>query len=199
MNLLAHAYLSYHSDSLLIGNFIADFVKGNRYQEYESGIAKGIILHRYIDDFTDRNPVFLKSKRRISEKYRHFSGVVIDLFYDHYLARDWQEFTGGDLEEFSLRVYRILESRSDIFPERARNVLPYMVNGNWLLRYATKQGIARSLKGLAGRSRYNPGIENAIDDLNIHYRELEEDFREYLPQISAYVKEKEVELNKGSI
>ncbi|MFC2123256.1 ACP phosphodiesterase [Bacteroidota bacterium] len=199
MNILAHAFLSKHSTPLMIGNFIADFVKGNQFKKYETGIARGIILHRYIDDFTDKHPVFLRSKDRIREHYRHYSAVVIDVFYDHYLARDWSEHAGGDLEEFTVWVYKILKSRLDEFPEKARMVLPYIVKGNWLLRYADKDGIDRSLKGMAARSRHNSGMENAINDLNRYYQEFEEDFREFLPQITAFVKEKEGILQEGLI
>ena len=110
MNLLGHAYLSRHSEPLMIGNFIADFVKGNKYLQYDDGIAKGIILHRLIDDFTDTHPVFLRSKVRIRKRYRHYTAVIIDLFYDHYLARDWEEHAGGDLEEFTLWAYQVLQS-----------------------------------------------------------------------------------------
>ena len=181
----------------MIGNFIADFVKGNRYKDYESGIARGIILHRYIDEFTDKHPVFLRSKNRIKKHYRHYTGVVIDVFYDHYLARDWSEHAGGDLEEFTHWVYKILESRMDEFPDKARAVLPYIVNGNWLLWYAEKEGIDRSLKGMASRTKFESGMENAIEDLNLHYLEFEEDFREFLPHIIAFVRNREVNLKDG--
>jgi len=181
----------------MIGNFIADFVKGSQYKDYKTEIAKGIILHRHIDDFTDKHPVFLRSKDRIRAKYRHYSGVIIDLFYDHYLARDWNAYADGDLMEFTQWVYRSLESRVDEFPEKARKVLPYITKGNWLLGYSKKEGIDRSLKGMASRSKFNSGMEHAIDDLNLHYLEFEEDFKAFLPQVVDFVKGQESRLNSN--
>ena len=91
MNFLAHIYLSGEDTPLMIGNFIGDFVKGNEYKNFPADIQNGVLLHREIDSYTDSHEIVLESKKRLREKYRHYSGVITDIFYDHY------ESHGGEL------------------------------------------------------------------------------------------------------
>lgn len=187
MNFLAHAYLSQHSEPLMVGNFIADFIKGNQINRYEDEIIEGIIMHRKIDEFTDRHKVFKRSRKRIWKKYRHYSNVIIDLYYDHFLASNWVDYSSISLDEFASHVYSVMQKNRDILPEKAREILPYMIQYNWLVSYSSIDGIHRSLKGLSRRTPYNSGMENARQDLILHYRDLENDFREFFPEITAFL------------
>ena len=101
MNFLAHIYLSGDNDLLKIGNFMADSIRGNSYENYPDEIKKGILLHRSIDSFTDMHPVYRKSKHRLHEKYGHYSGVIMDIFYDHFLAKNWANYSNKKLEEYA--------------------------------------------------------------------------------------------------
>jgi acyl carrier protein phosphodiesterase len=187
MNFLAHAYLAHPSVPLTIGNFIGDFVKGKQLDVYSPEISRGIMMHRKIDTYTDNHPVFKQSRERIQQTYRHYSSVIIDLFYDHFLARNWMEYSEIPLEQFTSLVYGIIIDHENIIPEQARYMLPYMVKSDWLYNYATIEGIDRSLKGLSRRTRFKSGMEHASKALIRHYDDLEDDFRVFFPDIIEHL------------
>ena len=137
MNFLAHIYLSGDDDLVKIGNFIADSIKGKKYLKYGLQIQKGIILHRAIDFYTDTHPVFKESSHRLSERYRHYSGIIVDIFYDHFLAANWKDYCDIPLEEYTLQFYALLKLNYEILPSNVKNILPYMIEQNWLLSYAS--------------------------------------------------------------
>src|SRR5436190_15818450 len=140
MNFLAHIYLSGNDHQLMIGNFIADFVKGNKKNDYPDRIRKGIELHRMIDDFTDHHQYTEESKKRLRPKYHKYSGVIVDLYYDHFLAKDFPDFSALSLKDFSERTYRVLKEHWEILPRGVHYFLPFMIERNWLLNYATIEG-----------------------------------------------------------
>src|SRR5688500_10815365 len=137
MNFLAHLYLSEKNPQIMVGNFLGDFVRGrNLLERFEEDIVTGIELHRDIDAFTDTHPIVATSKKRLREKYRHYAGVIVDIFYDHFLAKNWSAYHEESLRDFAANAYRIIEQHMEILPPDARHMLPYMINGNWLLNYA---------------------------------------------------------------
>ena len=107
MNYLAHVYLSGTNDLIKIGNFMADSIKGNQYLNYEKEFQYGILLHRHIDSFTDSHPIYRQSKHRLHEKYGHYSGVIMDILYDHFLAKNWATYSRGKLEDFAVDFYHL--------------------------------------------------------------------------------------------
>ena len=127
MNFLAHLYLSGNNEEVIFGNFIADGVKGNQMNGYSAGIRDGIRLHREIDRYTDNHPVVKQSKSRLSPKYRMFSGVIVDLFYDHFLSKYWQEFSQKELNDFVSKTYQLLIKSYDLLPPRPKRILPFMI------------------------------------------------------------------------
>jgi len=187
MNFLAHAYLSRNSRHLMVGNFIGDFVKGNQILQYDEGIVEGILMHRKIDDFTDNHVVFKRSRKRIRHKYRHYSGVVIDLFYDHILAKNWNNYAEKSLDKFASEVYTVIQDHIQIIPEKARYMFPYMMKYNWLVNYSTLEGIDQSLKGLSKRTNHRSGMEHAATDLAEKYKHFENDFKEFFPEIMDFI------------
>ena len=187
MNFLAHVYLSGSDEELLVGNFIADFVKGRRKDDYPDGIRKGIELHRRIDDFTDHHPVPGASRRRLQPAQGKYAGVVVDLFYDHFLARHFPDYSTEPLEIYSMRVYRIIRAHDAWLPEGVRAFLPYMIERNWLLNYASVQGIGRTLGGLSRRVAYENRMHLAVDDLRAGYADYEAEFRSFFPILTAFV------------
>ncbi len=189
MNFLAHAYLSRHSVPLMVGNFIADFVKGNQIRQYDNQIVEGIIMHRKIDAFTDSHPVFKRSSKRIWEKYRHYSNVIIDLYYDHFLAKNWNRYSNLSLDHFAEYVYSVMEDHSAILPDKAQKILPYMIRYNWLVTYSEIEGIDKSLKGLSRRTPYDSKMEEAKQELIDHYEVLKQDFMSFFPEMIAFLEE----------
>ena len=138
MNFLAHIYLSGTNPKTMVGNFIGDFVKGrNLLDQFEAEIALGIELHRSIDEFTDHHPVVLKSKVRLRPKYRHYAAVIVDVFYDHFLSKYWNNYHTEPLTDFSMGVYKTLRDHWSVLPESVKGMLPYMMKDNWLLNYGT--------------------------------------------------------------
>ena len=189
MNILAHAILSGDGDEMLIGNFIADAVKGNHLERFSKGIKKGILLHREIDTFTDHHPVFIRSKHRIHKEYGKFSGVVIDIYYDHFLAVDWDIYSKVELSEFALHVYNLMLSNYAILPARSKRILPYLVIHNWLVGYSRFSDLQWVFDGMSRRSRkYNSGMENAVESLKEHYLSFHDDFKEFFPEMIAHAK-----------
>jgi acyl carrier protein phosphodiesterase len=134
MNFLAHAYLSGDDKKILLGNFIGDFIKGRQaLRKFEARIIQGVELHRAIDEFTDNHEVVHESKDRLRPRYRHYAGVIVDVFYDHFLATHWKNFHHQPLADFAADTYQTIESFSDILPVEFKQMLPYMVRGNWLV------------------------------------------------------------------
>lgn len=189
MNFLAHLYLSHNDPKIMVGNFIGDFVKGRNFQtRFEPGIVKGIELHRAIDAFTDGNEVVSESKNRLRPKYRHYATVIVDLFYDHHLAKNWNYFHPELLPDFVEKCYRIMEEHHDILPEETQYMLPHMIRGNWLVNYATSEGIHRALTGMSRRTKFNSKMDEALEDLITHYEKFESEFMRFFPVLSDYAK-----------
>ena len=128
MNFLAHFYLAGEDTGLLIGNFIADAVKGSALNAYPDEIRRGIVMHRNIDHFTDTHPVTAQSKNLLREEFNHYSGVIVDVFYDHFLAKNWAEFHAEPFTDYTQRIYSLLELHSGHFPERPKMMLPFMLS-----------------------------------------------------------------------
>lgn len=190
MNFLAHIYLSGNNPKIMVGNFIGDFVKGrNLIEQFESDIAKGIELHRAIDDFTDHHPVVLKSKIRLRNKYRHFAPVIVDIFYDHFLARNWRKFHARSLEEFTIASYAIIQEEWTILPQGVRQMLPFMIKQNWLLQYQELSGIERVLKGMAQRSRFDSKMDESILELKQFYSDFGAEFDQFFPELAHHSEE----------
>ena len=190
MNFLAHLFLSGNDEDVLIGNFIADYVKGNKKDDYPNGIRHGIELHRAIDDFTDRHEITGQSRRRLYERHHKYSGVVVDLYYDHFLARHFGDYSGQTLIDFSQYCYRILSANEHKLPAGVQYFLPYMISHDWLGQYATVEGIGRTLTGLGKRVRFENRMAEAGEDLEEHYPLFEAEFRLFFPQLITFAAQK---------
>lgn len=196
MNFLAHLYLSKNNKNILIGNFIADAVKGKKHEDYPKEIQAGILLHRQIDYFTDTHPIVRQSKRRLNLQYRHYKGVIIDILYDHFLAKNWHHYSETPLAVYAENVYGFLQENKDVFPEKMQKLLPYMIEYNWLLSNASIEGIEKILEGMNRQSKGISKMDLAIEDLIIHYGEFESDFTVFFKELIAFTNEKTKELLK---
>lgn len=174
----------------MVGNFIADFVKGNKKLNYPDRIRQGIELHRQIDHFTDTHPVTAISRRRLYERHSKYSGVVVDLFYDHFLAKNFTEFSGVALDEYAARTYKDLHGYFNILPDEVKTFLPFMVRHNWLLSYSSLEGIGRTLTGLSKRVSFENRMDSAVHDLSEYYAHFEEEFRRFFPELITFAEER---------
>ena len=196
MNFLAHIYLSGNNKEIAIGNFISDSVRGSKYRAFPKEIQKGILLHRQIDTFTDAHEIFRKSTKRLHKKYSHYSGVIVDIFYDHFLAKNWEDYSDISLEEYSISFYKDLNDNFDILPQKVQNLMPYLIKDNWLLSYASIPGLAKVLYGMSRRTKYNSNMDLATTDLVNHYSEFENEFRLFFKELIEFSKVKLKELNQ---
>ena len=190
MNYLAHSYLSGKNKEVLIGNFIADAVKGKAIDNYALGIRKGISLHRAIDHYTDHHPIQKKSRSRLQGRYGHYSGVLVDIYYDHFLAKNWNDYNEKNLAGYTAEVYSLLRSRNEILPEKIKFMLEYMIPQNWLLNYAKMEGIERVLYGMSRRTQFDSHMEHGVEELKNYYAEFETEFRSFFPELIEYSKDK---------
>jgi len=189
MNFLAHIYLSGNNDLMKIGNFMADGIRGNDYLEYPEEIQKGIILHRAIDTFTDAHPIWRQSKHRLHERYGHYSGVIIDILYDHFLAKNWNQYTDEDLEDYVERFYQSLKDNYAILSPKTKKLMPYMIESNWLVSYASIAGIERILFQMDYRTKHRVHMQNAIQELQEFYTEFEEEFTLFFKDLMKMVED----------
>lgn len=190
MNFLAHLYLSGDNHKIMLGNFIGDFVKGrNALEQFDPEIIRGIELHRAIDEFTDSHPIVTVSKNRLRPKYRHYSGVIVDVFYDHFLARNWDTYHPELLPDFADKAYDVIQSHDPILPKEVKFMLPYMIKGNWLVNYAKTEGIHRALSGMARRTPYESKMEQSVEDLKKNYAEFSQEFATFFPTLKQFATE----------
>ncbi|TGV01026.1 acyl carrier protein phosphodiesterase [Flavivirga rizhaonensis] len=197
MNYLAHIYLSGENDLVTIGNFIADSIKGKDYKKYSKDIQTGILLHRNIDTYTDAHKTVRLSTKRLHEKYGHYSGVIVDILYDHFLAKNWSKYSTVPLDEYVSAFYDSLEEHYNVLPLRIQKIMPYMMADNWLLSYASIRGISRVLDGMNRRTKNRSGMNEAIVELKEFYKEFEDEFTAFFNELITFSKQKLKELNKA--
>lgn len=195
MNFLAHIYLSGDDELLTLGNFMADGIKGKQYKTYSTPIKKGILLHRNIDTFTDAHPIVKQSTRRLHAKYSHYSGVIVDILYDHFLAKNWLTYSQVPLAKFVNDFYDSLDRHYDLLTKSIQHMIPHMIADNWLLSYAEISGIATVLYNMNRRTRNRSGMDRAVEDLQEHYEEFEWEFTTFFEELRAFSAEKLKELN----
>lgn len=191
MNYLAHIYLAEESDESVIGNLLGDFVKGPVGDEYAPDIAKGIITHRKVDVFTDSHEKFLASKKLISPERRRFAGIIIDLTFDHFLSKNWSEYSSSELTVFINGTYELLARNRSILPEKLQAFLPRMIDEDWLGSYRELEGIGETMDRISRRLNRRFQRENtlagAVEEVELNYIELEDNFREFFPELITYV------------
>jgi len=195
MNYLAHAYLSFGHKELLLGNMISDFIKGKQQFSYPPVIQKGIVLHRMIDDFTDRHDANREAKEVFRKDYRLYCGAFVDVTYDHFLAIDGNEFaTEKELFRFSQSTYQLLETQQEWWPPVFHRMFFYMKTQNWLYRYRTHAGIKQSFGGLVRRSKYLQSASMAEEIFDDYYELLGNCYRQFWKDVKPFALQKMNEL-----
>ena len=187
MNFLAHAYLSFTIPDIVVGNMISDFVKGKKKYDYPPGIQNGIVLHRSIDEYTDRHPVTQEAKQAFRSSYGLYAGAFVDVAYDFFLANDTVVFPcAKDLESFSRYTYSILNAYSAFLPEGFKKILPHMEHQDWLSNYRTEYGIQQSFGGLVRRAQYLTDSVPAFLAFKENYALLQNCYTAFFPQLKSF-------------
>jgi len=187
MNYLAHIYLSGDDEKTIVGNFIGDYVKGNKFRNYPESIQKGILLHRKIDSFTDEHKNYREAKKLFRDDFGLYSGIVIDLFYDHFLAKNWRNYKDESLRSFAKKTHAILLSHFFQLPQRVQGFLPFLIQHKRLESYATIEGIQKSLEIMGRYTSLPEKSENASITLKKNYSFLENNFSEFILEIIGFI------------
>jgi acyl carrier protein phosphodiesterase len=187
VNFLAHLYLAGEDEDHIVGQVLADFLERGWRDRVSAGVLRGVRLHQKADLFTDRHDVFRRSRDRLPLELRRYAGIVVDIFYDHVLARNWDQFHSTPLEEFAQSRYRILEARTEEMTERLKAALPAMVTNDWLTSYRSADGVDRALRGVGRRlKRANP-LPEAGAALRENREGFESDFFEFFPAAQSHI------------
>ncbi len=190
MNFLAHIYLSFGDDEITIGNFIADSIRGNKIAHLPTRIQKGVLLHREIDTYTDAHTIPKISSKRLHKNYSHYSRVIVDIFYDHFLAKNWKNYSDTPLKVYVENFYDLLEDNYPILPNGVQRMMPYMITDNWIYNYSKMEGIGRVLNGMNRRTMNKSKMNFAILDLEEHYTDFEKEFTSFFEELIIFSKQK---------
>jgi acyl carrier protein phosphodiesterase len=188
LNFLAHAYLSFDVPHLIVGNFLADFLRPAETRGLPPPILAGVALHRKIDTFTDSHPAFKAGTARMRPYHGKYSPVVVDMFYDYLLAKNWEQFCEKPLPEFSQGVYRVLEAHLAVMPERIQERAPRMISADWLTSYGADEGMRYAFYRMEMRASRPEGFNNAFEHLLEHWDDFQQDFQMFFPEMAAHAK-----------
>lgn len=192
MNFLAHAFLAGEDAALQVGGLAGDFVKGPLPAGLPSDLAAGVRLHRQIDVFADLHPAFLRSRARMSPARRRVAGILVDMFYDHFLAEQWAQFHPQALPQFTQRVYQNAAEREAELPARFGLVLERMRADDWLASYRDPDIIALAVNRMAARMKYTHALHGGAQELLNDYAGFAADFAEFLPAARCFAAQQAV-------
>jgi len=195
VNFLAHLLLSAHDEEEMVGNLMGDFLRAGEESTYNDTFRRGIVLHRKIDAFTDAHPCFMQSRHRIAPELRRYAGIIVDLFYDHFLASNFEHHHDETLEDFTNRVYKLLRHYEPILPPRLQAILPPLMANNWLLAYRSIEGTRRALDGISRRRlRRYVKLDDSVAQLRDDYEGFGADFEAFFPKLREFAAEERQKL-----
>lgn len=186
MNFLAHIYLSGTNKRVQIGNFMGDGIRGKEYLHYHKDIQLGVLLHRSIDSFTDFHPIFRQSKHRLVAKYNHLSGIITDMFYDHFLAKEWEMYHHQPLQIFVKDFYHALEEHQSELNIKTLGMMPYLLKQNWLERYANISDLQQILQQMDRRFSFPAKMHESVEELYQNYDEFNHEFRMFFKDLMKH-------------
>jgi acyl carrier protein phosphodiesterase len=191
MNFLAHIYLASQSDDAMVGALLGDFVKPHAGLQFSAEMEAEIITHRKVDSFTDSHPVVLEAKRLFEGPSRRYSGILLDVFYDHVLASSWERYSAVPLQQFIARFYAALTQRAAMLPPRLAQATPYMVKQDWLGSYEQYEGVEIAIRRISTRlSKNGDVLREGLGDVKAHYAQLSDGFHQFFPELIAFVEER---------
>ncbi|HTS52501.1 MAG TPA: ACP phosphodiesterase [Burkholderiales bacterium] len=188
MNFLAHAYLAADSDHAIVGSLMGDFVKGPLGDRYGAELTRALLLHRRIDTYTDAHDVVRQSRHRVSPARRRFAGVLVDVFYDHFLARHWEAYCDVPLERFTARVYALLYEHYALLPERLQAIATRMAASDWLASYRRVEAVGSALDRIGARLKRGNALLRSAEELLAQYDAFQADFAAFFPDVVRFAR-----------
>lgn len=188
MNFVAHQLLSFKKPEIQIGNLFGEVVRGKDFENFEGERQKGILLHRQIDTFTDDHDVVKRSTQKFHERYGKYAPVIVDVLYDYILISNWNKFSDEPYSKFVSNCYNLFRNHFEEFPSDLQFMVKHLLKNDWFGNYATIEGIQQTLKGISQRSKFKNNISTAVEELQLYKEELEAEFHEFFPEITAHCK-----------
>ncbi len=188
MNFVAHQYLSFKQQSLQIGNLLGETVKGKQYLDFPDDIQKGILLHRSIDTFTDSHEIVKQSSSYFHETQHKFAPIIVDVIYDYFLIKHWNDFSDTPYQKFKLDCYQLFKNEYDTFPKKLQETIFYLLKYDWFENYSTIEGVQKTLKGIGSRAKFENNLHQIIPEFEQYYSMLEQDFLQFFPLLQTHCK-----------
>ena len=188
MNFVAHQYLSFKQQSLQIGNLLGETVKGKQYLDFPDDIQKGILLHRSIDTFTDSHEIVKQSSSYFHETQHKFAPIIVDVIYDYFLIKHWNDFSDTPYQKFKLDCYQLFKNEYDTFPKKLQETIFYLLKYDWFENYSTIEGVQKTLKGIGSRAKFENNLHQIIPEFEQYYSMLEKDFLQFFPLLQSHCK-----------
>lgn len=199
MNFLAHLFLARHNEDWMLGNLIADFITNKELDGLSPQVREGVMVHRYIDTFTDKHEAVKKSTRRLRFVYHKYAPVVADIYYDYLLIKNWEQYTDLDFEQFRYQTYDMLLARMEEIPPNLKERLPKMIANDWLKNYGTEAGLQFTFDQFAKRTTFKVDFAQAAEILMEYLLEFDDDFNAFFPEIMEYVAQQPSEFTPSVI
>ncbi|MEI7523584.1 MAG: ACP phosphodiesterase [Mariniphaga sp.] len=190
MNYLSHIYLSGESEEIILGNFIGDYVKGQQFLNYPDNVAKGIVLHRHIDSFTDSHPVIIECIVKLRPAFGKYAGIVIDIFLDHFLAVNWRSYSFEKLSAFTKRFHAVILANFFQLPSPVKLFVPFLIQHKRLQSYESFEGVEKTLRIMARHTSLPAETEFALQILEEEYLFFNDAFNTFFPQIIDFIEQK---------
>jgi acyl carrier protein phosphodiesterase len=189
LNYLVHLYLSGPDPEIQLGGLMGDFVKGRIPTDYPEKIALGLHLHRRIDSLAQNSPHTRRSRQRLDPKFGHGRGIIVDIFYDHFLAANWRDYSTSHLTSYAADVYELLQASHLQLPHGLQQVAPRMIEYNWLVSYQHREVVGKALQRIAQRLSRPLPLAEGVDDLDTHEVSLRQDFAGFMDEAKIFVQE----------
>jgi acyl carrier protein phosphodiesterase len=183
MNYLAHIFLSNKDPKIMMGNFLGDLIKNREYKALPEELKRGVELHRKIDSYTDNHHIVEKGVKIIQPYHGKYAPVVVDIYYDYLLFKNWDKYTDDSIQDFANWAYQVIEEHIDYVPERNQGKVTMMAKHNWLLSYGQLDELHQTFLRVKKRARYDSHFETATQHLQENYEVLNSDFNDFFPDL----------------
>lgn len=188
MNYLAHSLLSFNNEPIIVGNFIADHIKMAQANGMPEEIIAGIKIHRRIDTYTDSHPLFIKNKRHFYNGFERYSGVLLDIYFDYLLAKNFHLFSDVNLSEYTQNIYSVLQRNHQHLPVSSQRFLQYVLQNNTFFEYSKIEGIELVLKHLSYRINHGVWLNESVPLFLEQEEKIESDFVEFMNDVISEIK-----------
>lgn len=188
MNYLAHSFLSFNNEPVIVGNFIADHIKLSQTDSLPELIRKGVLIHRKIDSITDSHPLFVRNKRHFYNGFERYSGVLLDIYFDYLLAKNFHLFSDAGLEAYTQNIYQVLNNNRQYLPNSSERFLQYVLKNNTFFEYSKIEGIELVLKHLSYRINHGVWLNESLPIFLEQENKIEVDFKDFMGDLITEIK-----------